>query len=638
MSAPSVSARLSRRRRLAPTVALVGALGSAAYLIPAGHAAASVDVITSTIHGSDGKTYWATNHLVKAYEPYARVSRTAADKATANAATAGHGHEYLLVWAGDENVADTKGSDVTSLPLAVNPVKLLNVDAAKAGIAPDFLAVIDADKTSPTYGKVVNTVTVGPLVENEPHHMQYVWHKGDKVYAGGLFASTSYTFDVTDLPVVKLANETLPTDTACGSIPDAFATLPDHTAYATYMGGPVAPGPCTYSDGTTRVGNGYGGTPGALVHFDANGKVLGIFPTASTTSESYTVPATGATQPCFDLPIVVTSSCANPHGIQVRPDLHTLIASDYAEPRDIILDPVKPPDAGIFRDTVRTFDISNENHPVLRSVSHMPDGPRKEQNPGHEEPRGIMEVSVTNQHKHKGAFAESMCGGVIYYTPDITAKHPVWREVFDDTTASAKVIPQVTEGGGCDGGGWVAVDPTDHYLYHTVIGRSAGALGPDDTGSAKMIYALDVSKLVAAGTGFHCDISTISQVYDGGTAADCPKLVSVLPITDGTSGGPHWGAPDNFTRNADGSFSESKTWSRIAISDYFVARTGVDGNHKVCMVDVGKKGKLTLDTTFRDEDEGTPCVDFNRTSWPHGKDGDAKPHSELFVVAGADVR
>jgi hypothetical protein len=298
---------------------------------------------------------------------------------------------------------------------------------------------------------------------------------------------------------------------------------------------------------------------------------------------------------------------------------------------------VKPPDAGIFRDTVRTFDLSDPNHPVLRSVVHLPDGPRKEQNPGHEEPRGIMEVGITNRPKDKGAFAESMCGGVIYYSPDVTAQNPVWREVFDDSTASAKVNPTVTEGSGCDGGGWVAVDPTDHYLYHAVIGRNPGALGPDDTGVPKMVYALDISKLVAAGAGFQCNINTIGQVYAGGSAADCPKLTSVLPINDGTSGGPHWGAPDNFTRNADGTFSES-AWSRVAISDYFVARTGVDGDHKVCIADIGRNGALTLDTTFRDEDEGTPCVDFNRTVWPHGADGDAKPHSELFAVADADAR
>jgi hypothetical protein len=67
-----------------------------------------------------------------------------------------------------------------------------------------------------------------------------------------------------------------------------------------------------------------------------------------------------------------------------------------------------------------------------------------------------------------------------------------------------------------------------------------------------------------------------------------------------------------------------------------VARTGLDGDHKVCMVDVREGGALSLDTAFRDEGTGAPCVDFNRAAWPHGAVGGAKPHSELFVVADAD--
>ena len=114
--------------------------------------------------------------------------------------------------------------------------------------------MIDATPSSSTYGKVVNTATVGPLVENEPHHMQYLYHKGDKIFAGGLFSSATYVFDVSKLPTVSLSGVSLPTDTRGGSIPDAFWTLPDHTAYATYMGGPVVPGPYTYSDGETRIG------------------------------------------------------------------------------------------------------------------------------------------------------------------------------------------------------------------------------------------------------------------------------------------------------------------------------------------------------------------------------------------------
>src|SRR3954470_7527308 len=600
-------------RRLPLGLALILALG---LIVAAGvhnRADASVQIVKSVVKGSDGKNYWVTNHLVKSYS---RAQLSAAGTPTKP-------HEYLLVWAGDNNAADTKGSDIQRTPIAVNPIKTLNEDAVDDPPAPDFLAVIDADKTSSTYGKVVNTATVGPVEENEPHHMQYIWHKGDRIFAGGLFSSVTYVFDVSKLPSISLSGVALPTDTKCGSIPDAFWTLPDGTAYGTYMGGPVAPGPCRYTDGQVRVGNGYGGSPGEIVHFSATGKVLSEAPAAVAGSEGLTN--------CPNYPAIPAhATCANPHGIQARTDLKRLVTSDYAEPRNIVLDPVKPQDNKLFRSTVRIFDISNENKPTLLSVSTMPNGPRVERNPGHDEPTGIMETTVTNRPQHRGAFAESMCGGVIYYTADITAKKPVWREVFDDTAAAKQINPDVSEGAGCDGGGWLQTSADDHYLYHAVIGRNPGSLSADDTGAPKMVYALDISKLVAAGTATKCSVNDIREIYSGGFEADCPTVASTVAIPDGTSGGPHWGAIDNFTL-VNGSYTETAAVKRIAVSDYFVARTGVDGNHKVCMLDVTPTS-MSIDRSFIDENEGTPCVNFNRTNWPHGKNGNAKPHSEMFVV------
>jgi hypothetical protein len=178
----------------------------------------------------------------------------------------------------------------------------------------------------------------------------------------------------------------------------------------------------------------------------------------------------------------------------------------------------------------------------------------------------------------------------------------------------------------------------DKYLYHAVIGRGPGDLDDYDTGSAKMVYTLDIQKLLKAGTGFRCNIDQISEVFSGGAEADCPKVASVLPIKDLTSGGPHWGTLDNFELGSDGYYRQTKKEKRIAVSNYFVARTGVDGNHRVCLVNVGEGAKLSLDTSFRDENEGTPCVNFNRSEWPHGTFGNAKPHSELIVVADADIK
>ena len=181
-------------------------------------------------------------------------------------------------------------------------------------IGPDFLAVVDATKGSPSYGKVVNTATVGPLVENEPHHMQYIWHKGNNIFAGGLFTDVTYVFDTSQLPALKLKHVNLPTDTLCGSVPDAYWVTKDGNAYGTYMGGPDVPGPCTYTDGTTRIGNGFAGSPGEVVRLDQNGKTL--YEAPATRRRRPRPSSAATTSRCCRLP-----TCANPHGIQAREDL-----------------------------------------------------------------------------------------------------------------------------------------------------------------------------------------------------------------------------------------------------------------------------------------------------------------------------
>jgi hypothetical protein len=41
-------------------------------------------------------------------------------------------------------------------------------------------------------------------------------------------------------------------------------------------------------------------------------------------------------------------------------------------------------------------------------------------------------------------------------------------------------------------------------------------------------------------------------------------------------------------------------------------------------------GKLAIDSTFRDPGSSVPGVSFDRTSWPHGAAGRAKPHGAVF--------
>ncbi|WP_447002703.1 hypothetical protein ACRAKI_23675 [Saccharothrix isguenensis] len=75
-----------------------------------------------------------------------------------------------------------------------------------------------------------------------------------------------------------------------------------------------------------------------------------------------------------------------------------------------------------------------------------------------------------------------------------------------------------------------------------------------------------------------------------------------------------------------------------AVSNYFVAAVGLDGDHRVCMINQARDGTLSEDTSFRDEHTGTPCVQMNRDQWPHGATGFVRPHGVLFAVSEAPRR
>jgi hypothetical protein len=145
---------------------------------------------------------------------------------------------------------------------------------------------------------------------------------------------------------------------------------------------------------------------------------------------------------------------------------------------------------------------------------------------------------------------------------------------------------------------------------------------------------LDIRKLLASGNKPKCKIDALSEVTGGGRESDCPAVVSTLDAP----GGPHWGALDNLRLGSDGYYHETRKAKRLAFSNYFVARTGLNGDHRVCLANQAADGKLSLDEKFRDERTGEACIDFDRGAWPHGEWGPAKPHSMIFVAADADVR
>jgi hypothetical protein len=464
---------------------------------------------------------------------------------------------------------------------------------------------------------------MSPLDGNEPHHLQYSWHEGDRLYAGGILSDTVFVLDVDNLPQVRITGVNTPLDTPCGSAPDAFWVLRDGTAYGSYMGGPNLSGPCRYTNGQVRHGNGFAGTPGEVVRLDQRGRTLAELPAASAEPED----------PCPSVPALPVPSCANPHGIQVREDLNRMVTSDYVEIRNLVGSPSGPGDPNLYRTSVRIWDIGDRNHAQVVSKAVLPKGPRPPDPQGYsDEQRMVMEVAVTNRPNHRGAFASTMLGGAVFYTPDITSPNPRWREVFDDTAAYRSVLNSPLSGA-YDGGSWLQVSPDDRYLYHTVMGTNGFLPREEQLG---MVYVLDIRELLVAGDRTTCSIDEVAEVERGGFEPDCPALVDAMPLRDivsaGVGVGPHWGALDTFERRLGGGFKETNRITRLAVSNYFVLATGLDGDHRVCMIDQRINGRLTLDTTFRDEFTGTPCVQMNRTRWPHGATGFARPHGVLFAV------
>jgi hypothetical protein len=239
-----------------------------------------------------------------------------------------------------------------------------------------------------------------------------------------------------------------------------------------------------------------------------------------------------------------------------------------------------------------------------------------------------------------------MCGGGIFFLPDVTNVQPdsssQWKQVWDDGMAEIQVTgrdirgssAEATEPGACAGGAWHQVSADNRFMFRAVGGRNPGSTNTYDNGTPKMIYVINIEKLVASAADgeVDCSIDSGRELGQGvGDEADCPTLAGVLTVDDFTSGGPHWGALDNHN------YTPSGAPTRMMWCNYFVARTGYDGNHRCYMANVDPAtGALTNDTGFRDENTGALGVDFNRSDWPgHEGGGFYKPHSMVFVTPEA---
>lgn len=126
----------------------------------------------------------------------------------------------------------------------------------------DFLAVIDADPTSPTYGGLVTTLATDQVAQNA-HHTEYVMPEGGMLFANDHNAGRSFLFDlrVPEKPSVAMSFR----DVGGYSHPHSFARLPNGHVLTTFMH--------TLDAGVSGHASGHrdGHRVGGLVELDAGG-------------------------------------------------------------------------------------------------------------------------------------------------------------------------------------------------------------------------------------------------------------------------------------------------------------------------------------------------------------------------------
>lgn len=311
---------------------------------------------------------------------------------------------------------------------------------------------------------------------------------------------------------------------------------------------------------------------------------------------------------------------AHPHGVGLRTDLtgtmgdkdgHVigqttggiLVNSDYADPVSLAVTGSGEGPATSAQDlgtTVRFWNVGAlADGPY--AVVQVPDGPRHEENQIHEEPEGLMAMRTTHNHNHKGMFVASMCGGALYYSPDITVMQPEFKLVYDF--------------GACTGASVFTITQDDNYIIMPISGiqRPGDPIyNRDYTGEHDSRMAvLDIRALLWKGDNINnvkCDaapaaawnntgpVDSLGQhetlgpsglVYhnagdlnNGGTfwpnngRGDCPKLVDQVNLSGAGEDGVVGTAddhPDAVTSRGGPHFLVHDAYDRyMATSNYFV--------------------------------------------------------------------
>src|SRR5881409_3667743 len=167
------------------------------------------------------------------------------------------GEPYLLVWAGD---ADRQNSD--------------------------FLAVLDADPTSPSYGKVLRTYPVRSR-GNEPQALIAVPRADRRVFASGVLTNRTFVFDVRQPLAARLVHIDEPGAGRRFGAPHDYVTLPNGHVVTTCAD------PLRYRGEPREIL----GAPGGLVELDADGGFVREIPAADPSARPPRPPSAAWSRP-----------------------------------------------------------------------------------------------------------------------------------------------------------------------------------------------------------------------------------------------------------------------------------------------------------------------------------------------------
>jgi selenium-binding protein 1 len=249
--------------------------------------------------------------------------------------------------------------------------------------APDFLAVVDFDESSPNYGKVIATVPVpgAGASGNEPHHVG-LSRDGRVLACGGLLSVLKgqkeiFFFDVSNPASPSFLSAA---DPPLSAITDEFYALANGGFLVTMMGGAN------------------GAHPGRIAEFNKDLQLVTEHP-ADPPHDGF-----------------------NPHGISVRPEINLMVTSDFVCPSTTLH---AAPGGLDLRGSIRVWLFKQRK--LLRTI----------QIPG---AVGTIDVKLIPGDPHQRAYTAGMADDHLYL---IDTNNGTAKTVYDFSAIAQGGFPQL---------------------------------------------------------------------------------------------------------------------------------------------------------------------------------------------------